>query len=893
MTIRPMTIDWQSAIGRAAAHSPFLALALQRQPDLAALLAAGEGEAALAAARRAGEGADVPVALRRERLALATALAIGDLAGAFGLDMVMGELSALADRALDRAIAAAIARRAPDAQPVGFVALALGKHGAGELNYSSDIDPILLYDPERLPRRERDEPGEAAQRYARTLVETLSSQTGDGYVFRVDLRLRPASEVSPLAIPLNGALSHYESSALAWERAAFIRARAAAGDVPIGIEFLRAIRPFVWRRSLDFTALEEVRRLTRRIRETHCGPREPGPGFDLKRGRGGIREVEFFAQTHQLIYGGRLPPLRRRGTRAALDALAAEGIVSAEDARVLGDAYDRLRTVEHRLQMIDDRQTHSLPEDAAALDNVARLDGLGSGAELVAELRALCASVAERYDGLLGDGEEAAARPRNTVAPELRRKIDERAAAWRDTIRSLRGTEARAAFDAMLPDLVEALADAPEPDIALARWETLLSRLPTAVNLFRLFEQRPGLLELVLRILTIARPLADELARRPELLDRLIDRSAFDLPGAVEDLAARMRRAEVNDDYEQVLDRIRQVVGEERFALGAQLVEGRHDPLAIAAGLSRVAEAALDVAAEAACAEFERAHGKVPGAELVVLGLGRLGGCALTHASDLDLIYLFTGDGSGESDGRRPLTPALYFNRLAQRVTAALSVPTAEGALYEVDTRLRPSGAQGPIAVGLDSFERYQREDAWTWEHMALCRARPVFSPPEARAQLDAVVGRVLDAPRNPDKLRADVLAMRAEMAAHKPAAGPLDAKLLRGGLVDCEFVIHYLQLRHRTAFHPGLSEAIEALVAEGLAPPSFAADQAFLARLLVAARLLAPDLDRPPDAACAALAKACGEESYDTLLQHLSAARHGVAAIWAETFGETLEIAQ
>src|SRR5690606_38908907 len=240
-----------------------------------------------------------------------------------------------------------------------------------------------------------------------------------------------------------------------------------------------------------------------------------------------------------------------------------------------------------------------------------------------------------------------------------------------------------------------------------------------------------------------------------------------------------------------------------------------------------VAEAALEVAAEAACGEFQRVHGKVPGADLVVLGLGRLGGAALTHASGLDLIYLFTGGGSGESDGRRPLTPALYFNRLAQRVTAALSVPTAEGALYEVDTRLRPSGAQGPIAVGLDSFERYQREDAWTWEHMALCRARPVFGPPEARARLDAVIGRVLDAPRDPDKLRADVLAMRAEMAAHKPAAGPLDAKLLRGGLVDCEFVIHYLQLRHRTAFHPGLSEAIEALVAEGLAPPSFAADQA------------------------------------------------------------------
>ncbi len=885
-----MTTDWQAAIERARAHSPFLALALERQPELAALLATGDGEAALTAARAAGGDADVPTALRRERLALATVLAIGDLAGAFPLATVMTELSAFADRALDQAIADAIRRRVPNAAPEGFTAIALGKHGAGELNYSSDIDPILLYDPRRLPRRERDEPGEAAQRYARMIVETLSRQTGDGYVFRVDLRLRPASEVSPLALSFNAALSHYESSALAWERAAFIRSRAAGGDVAAGIEFLRAIRPFVWRRSVDFMALEEVRRLTGRIRRAHSGPREPGPGFDLKRGRGGIREVEFFAQTHQLIYGGRLPPLRRRGTRAALDALAEEGIVAAEDARALGEAYDRLRTIEHRLQMVDDRQTHSLPADPAALDNVARLDGLADGAALVAELRELCGAVAERYDSLLGDGEDAA-RSHVDVPADLREKIDQRAAHWRDTIRSLRGAEARAAFRAMLPDLMEALAGAPEPDRALARWETLLSRLPSAVNLFRLFEQRPGLLEQVLRILTLAPPLADELARRPELLDRLIDSTALDLPGPVDALAERMRHGEVTDDYEQALDRIRQVVGEERFALGTQLIEARHDPLAIAAGLSRVAEAALEVAAEAACGEFQRVHGKVPGADLVVLGLGRLGGAALTHASDLDLIYLFTGEPGGESDGARALTPGLYFNRLAQRVTAALSVPTAEGALYEVDTRLRPLGAQGPIAVNLDGFERYQREDAWTWEHMALCRARPVFGPPEARERVETIVRDVLAMPRDPDKLRADVLAMRAEMATHKPAAGRLDAKLLRGGLVDCEFVVHFLQLRHRTAFHPALNEAIEALVAEGLLPASFADRQALLGRLLVAARLLAPDLDDPPDAAQAALARACGQSDYAALLQALSEARHGVAAIWADLFGENLEI--
>lgn len=885
-----MDENWLHAIGRARAHSPFLALALERQRELADLLDRGEGEAALAFAKQL-TGDDVGITLRRQRLALATALAVGDLAGAFPLGRVVTELSDLADRALDEAIRAAILSRVPDAEPRGFTAIALGKQGARELNYSSDIDPILIYDPAILPRRERDDPAEAAQRYARRLLETLTMQTGEGYVFRVDLRLRPASEVTPLAIPVGAALTHYESSALAWERAAFIRARSAAGDVEAGEAFLRAIRPFVWRRSLDFTAIEEIRRLTMRIRETYRGPREPGPGYDLKRGRGGIREVEFYAQTHQLIYGGRLPSLRHRGTRESLDALAAEGVIGADDAQHLGDAYDRLRTVEHRLQMVDDRQTHSLPTDPAALDNVAHLDGLPDGAALLAELREITADVAARYDRLLGEPDPS--RPaRPAVSEELRDKVRERAVHWRDTIRSLRSAEARAAFDAVLPELMGALALAPEPDQALNRWETLLSRLPTAVNLFRLFEQRPGLLELVLHILTLARPLADELARRPDLLDRLIDASAFDLPGSVEALASRMRTSEPGD-YEGQLDRIRQVVGEERFALGVQLIEAKHDPMAVAEGLSRVAEAALEVAAGGAITEFERVHGRIPGGNLLILALGRLGGGALTYASDLDLVYLFAGEAGAESDGRRPLTTSLYFNRLAQRVTAALSVPTAEGALYEVDTRLRPMGNQGPIAVSLESFARYQCLDAWTWEHMALCRARPVFGPQKARAELASAVRGILDSPRDAPKLKADVLAMRAEMASHKPPAGPLDIKLLRGGLVDCEFIVHFLQLNHRTAFHPSLPTAMKELVAEGLLKREFADHHTLLGRTLIAARLLAPDLTDPPELARAALAHACGQPDYPSLLRAISEARHGVVETWAELFGERLEIAK
>lgn len=894
-----MAADWQSALERARNHAPFLARGLERLPELATLLEQGQGEEALGWASEQGRAEDAGIALRRERLGFAVALAVGDLAGAFPLERVMHELSALADRSLDRAIGAAIARRVEQAPSDGFFALALGKHGAGELNYSSDIDPILLYDPERLARRERDEPGEAAQRYAREIVALLSEVTEEGYVFRVDLRLRPASEVSPLAISRNAALTHYESSALAWERAAFIRARACAGDIPAGASFLADISPFVWRRSLDFGAIEEIGRLTSRIRDAYKGPQRPGPGFDLKKGRGGIREIEFFAQTHQLIHGGRNPALRQRGTRAALDALAGAGLIASDDAQLLGRSYDRLRILEHRLQMVNDRQTHALPS-GEALDNVARLEGLSSGSALVEELEALTEAVGQRFDRLLETTTSPdRARPVSEVTAELAAVGEEDAArlatrieGWLDgRYRTLRSASARDAFRAILPAMVDALGKAPDPERALVRFERLLDMLPSAINLFRLLDARPGLLDQLLRVLAFAPPLAEALTRHAALLDTLIDKSALDLPGDVATLAAAMGRTDAAMPYEKLLDRIRIVTGEQRFALGVQLIEAQHDPLEIAEGLSRLAEAALQVAVKETTAEFAQVHGQFAGSDLLVLGLGRFGGSALTHASDLDLIFLFSGKPEGESGGPRPIGPTLYFNRLAQRVTAALSVPTAEGALYEIDTRLRPQGAQGPLAVSVEAFAKYQHEAAWTWEHMALTRARVVAGPTGASQELEQVLSEVLTQPRDPAKLRADVLAMRGEMVAHKQAKGPLDAKLLRGGLVDLEFLIHYLQLRDHLALTPRLGEACGELVAAGLLPRELQAAHDFLTRLIIGARLLAPDLEMPQGAAAEVLAGACHCDSPKSLLRSLADARQGVAAAWQSVFDETLEI--
>lgn len=890
-----MAEQWQNAIDRAEAHSPFLARALADLPQLRSLLASGDGDAALAQAHDLGDGLDdVGVRLRREKRGLALVLAISDLAGAFPLERVTQTLSDFADRALDAAIGDAIRHRVPDARPVGFAAIALGKHGSGELNYSSDIDLILLYDPEILPRRERDEPSAAAQRIARRVVETLSHVTSEGYVFRVDLRLRPSAEITPPALPLDGAISHYESSALTWERAAFMRARAAAGDHALGTKFLQAIQPFIWRSSLDYGAIDEIRRLTARIRDDHDGPQRPGPGYNVKRGRGGIREVEFFVQTHQLVHAGRDHRLRDPKIRPALAALAGAGHIGSDSAQAMGDAYVVLREAEHRLQMVQDRQTHSLPDDGDALKNVALLAGFRNSSEWTDHLHAVTRDVAGRYDRLI-DADDDPAQPLSVAVmsagvadPAALTKRIER---WKDgRFQALRSPAAIAAFNCVLPGLLAALSLAPDPDTALNRFETLLERLPSAINLFRLLEARPALAEQMMRILTLAPPLADELARRPDLLDAVIDKGAFDLPGSVHELGRRMLLP-ANADYEARLERLRRTVGEQRFMLGLQLIEAAQDPLDVAQGLGRVAEAAIVTGTQAAEMQFAQRHGGFADKELLVLGLGRLGGGALTYASDLDIVYLFTGSLDGESDGEKSLGPTLYFNRLAQRAGAALSVPTAQGALYEVDTRLRPQGKQGLLASSLDSFGRYQREDAWTWEHMALCRARPVYGSPSARAALCELVRATLCHDRDPIALRSDVLSMRSDMAGHKPSSGPLDVKRIRGGLVDCEFIVHFLQLRDQAGLDPSVQDAIVALADAGLVDADLKSAHAFLTRVIVCARLLAPAGSEPDPASMMALARACGENSDTALLRRIFEARRCIATQWQATFGEPLKI--
>jgi len=873
-----------AAADRAGGCSPFLATLLARDPDARAAI----GDGALPPMLAVDPALPVGTALRRERNRLALSVAIGDLAGRFDFRTATRALSDFADDALDRAIRAAVAERTPDAVPCGFAAIALGKQGSRELNYSSDIDPILLYDPATLPTRPREDPADAAVRIGRRVIELLQSRDGDGYVVRVDLRLRPSPEVTPIALPVEAAIAYYEAQALPWERAAFIRARAAAGDLVLGRRFLDAIRPFVWRRALDFGAVREIVGISQRIRDHHAQGQAFGPGYDLKRGRGGIREVEFFAQVHQLIHGGRDEALRAPATLDALAALAAAGRIDPGEAALLADAYVVLRTVEHRCQMVDDRQTHSLPK-GPALDGVARLHGLTDGAALIAMLRPHVDAVAAIYDRLAPATRPALPRGGEALAASLTGFPDPSDAArlverWRSSrYPALRSPAAHAALEEVLPGLLAAIAAAPEPAAALVRLDRLLERLPSAINLFRLVEARPALGALLAAILSHAGPLADELARRPALLDGLIDATALEPVGTVAALAAEMTGGE---DHQARLDRVRAVVGEKRFALATQIVAAAADPLAVAAGYGRVAAAAVEVCAAATVAAFEAVHGRVPGGELLILALGRFGGGLMTHASDLDLVYLFTGGFAGESDGAKPLGASLYFNRLAQRVTAALSVATAAGPLYPVDTRLRPSGAQGPLAVTLDSFARYQREEAWTWEHMALTRARPVYGSAAARAAVTAVIDAVLAGARPARDVVADARTMRAEMARHKPPQGPLDAKLLPGGLIDLEFAVHAAQLVHRTGFSPDLGTAIGALAAQGLVPEALGAGHDLLTRMLVTLRLVAPDAADPPSATRALVARALDLPDWDAVVAAFAAARQEVAGTWAEVSG-------
>lgn len=809
------------------AYSPYLSTLALRDPALVGGTLSDGPDVVLAplwpalepAAVAALPSAELGRRLRQAKARIALVTALADLAGVWPLAKVTGTLSRFAEAATAAAVAHLLAeatRRgdltladpADPARDSGLIVLGMGKLGARELNYSSDIDLIVFYDSEVIRPTGKREALDLFVRLTQALVKLLNDRTADGYVFRVDLRLRPDPGAMPVALSADAAEIYYQSMGQNWERAAMIKARPIAGDVAAGEAFLRRLRPFIWRRHLDFAAVRDIQAMSVKIRDHHGHSAIAVEGQDIKLGPGGIREIEFFAQIQQLIGGGREPDLREPSTLGMLDRLHALERLPAPDHAALTAAYGFLRTLEHRLQMVDDEQTHSIPSDPAALARIACFAGFATLDGFRAALLGHLTAVETRFSALFataGGTMEAQLPTADTaLAAALAQAgfADPAKAAtiiggWRiGRYRCFRHVQARRLLEALLPVLVASFGNAAEPDRALLRFDDFLVKLASGVQLLSLLDANRALLALLAEIMGSAPVLAETLARRPGLLDSVAAGEALrplGPPAALRaDLAVALCDAR---DYQDTLDGVRRFAADCRFAVGIQLLRGVTDAVAGGRALADLAEVVIATLLERTVAQFAESHGAFPGAGFVVLGMGKLGGRELTVASDLDLVFVYdVAADAGESDGAKPLSPGHYFTRLGQRLIAALSALTAEGSLYEIDMELRPHGKQSSVATPLAAFLHYYGHEAWTWEHMALTRARPVAI--HGRGEPIVAALRVLQTlPRDGERVRRDAAAMRGRMDQARGAKHRWDLKLVPGGLVDIEFIAQALLL--------------------------------------------------------------------------------------------------
>lgn len=730
--------------------------------------------------------------LRQAKRRLAVLAALADLGGAWPLDTVTGTLTRLADAATDAAlrslVAAEIARgRLPGLGPEdaatagGMTVVAMGKMGAQELNYSSDIDLICLFDETRFARDEVAQARAAFVRVTRKAMSLLADLTGDGYVFRTDLRLRPDPSVTPVCLSMAAAETYYESVGRTWERAAYIKARPCAGDIAAGERFLQTLRPFVWRKHLDFAAIQDAHDMRLRIRD-HKGLAGALhlPGHNMKLGRGGIREIEFFTQTRQLIAGGRDPSLRVRGTCEGLDRLAAAGWFEADVARTLARHYRAHREVEHRLQMIQDAQTHVLPATEEGFARLAAFMDTDPQA-LRRDLTDRLTEVHETTEGFFAP-EPARPDPAGDFGAET-------VARW-PTYPALRSDRAVEIFKRLRPGILRHLQEAARPDEALAQFDGFLAGLPAGVQLFSLFEANPQLTRLIVDIAATAPALARYLSRNAGVLDAVIGGTFFaPWPGVAGLTAALAAALEATPDYEARLDAARRWMKEWHFRIGVHHLRGLIGADEAGRAYAELAEACVAGVWPLVCAQFAARHGAPPGRGAVVLGMGSLGAARLNAASDLDLIVIYDAAGAEASDGPKPLAARIYYARLTQALVTAITAPMAEGRLYEVDMRLRPSGRQGPVATSFAAFRDYQRTEAWTWEHLALTRARPVAGSDTLGAEVEEFRAGLLREKAKGPSVLADVAEMRDRIAAAKPPQGDWDAKIGPGRLQDVELV--------------------------------------------------------------------------------------------------------
>jgi [glutamine synthetase] adenylyltransferase / [glutamine synthetase]-adenylyl-L-tyrosine phosphorylase len=816
-----------------------------------------------AAVDAAGALPDAMRLLRHFKAEIALLIALSDLGGVWPVMTAAHRLS----EAADAAVAAAVRflfRQAHgkgdwlSREPDGYIVLAMGKHGAFELNYSSDIDLIVFYDLERVRVRAGLEVQTFLVRLTRDLVRLVNERTEHGYVFRTDLRLRPDPGSTPLAVSTHAALNYYESVGQNWERAALIKARPVAGDLAAGQQLMRELSPFIWRKYLDFAAIADIHAMKRQIHAVRGFGQIAVAGHDIKVGRGGIREIEFFVQTQQLIAGGRQPALRVAETLVALEGLADAGWIKPEVRDDLDEAYRFLRAVEHRLQMIADEQTQTLPSGSDRLLCLARFCGFTDTAAFSIRLTAQLERVQAHYARLF---EHSPALTRGGANMVFAGEADDPAtiaalaamgyARPSDVVAGVRGwhhgrypavraPRARELLTEVQPALIEALARTADPDQAFIGFDRFLSELPSGVQLFSLLKQNPALLDLIAAIMGSAPRLARILSKRRRVLDAVLTPGFFGALPTGADLDAIVS-AELAGaaDFQDVLDRARRIGHEQAFLIGVRVLTGSISAAQAGGAYALVAERMIAAMQAEAEREMARSHGRVPGGAMAVVAMGKLGGREMTAASDLDLIVVYDFDpDAAPSEGLKPLAPIHYYTRLTQRLISALASQTAEGSLYEVDMRLRPSGQKGPVATQLSGFTHYQQHEAWTWEHLALTRARVVSGPPALRAAVEQAIRAALARRRDPARTAKDVRDMRALMEKEKGARDIWELKHVRGGLVDLEFIAQYLQLVHAHA-HPEVlsTNTVDALVnleRAGLLPAA-SADV-----LLPAARLFA-----------------------------------------------------
>ena len=863
--------DGAAALAALGGGSPYLSDLLLRDADvLPQVLHQGPDAAVagalqtLAAVSFTAPRTQIAAALRQAKRHVALIAAIADVSGAWGQAAVTVALSKLAERALTLAVAhlmrtahdaGEIALPYPDdpARGCGLAVLGMGKLGARELNYSSDIDLVLLYDPDAHPGR-GDTLSAVFTRAARALVAMMEARDANGYVFRTDLRLRPDPAATPPAVALPAAIAYYESMGQNWERAAMIKARPVAGDMAVGEGFLQAIRPFVWRRGLDFAAIADIQAMKRRINDHKGLGRLPADlaGFDLKLGQGGIREIEFAAQTLQLVWGGRDPALRGRATLPMLRRLARAGHLPRRACAELTVAYRVLRRAEHRLQMVQDRQTHALPSKPADMERFAAFMGCPGPAALQAHLRTHLTRVAARYAAVFEGVPDLPAGPAGADTtldlsgmddpPDTLAALERMGyrngpgivatlRGWHTgRLRALRSARARELLDGVLPAMLRALAAQADPDAAFARLDALLSRLPAGVPLLSMLQRNPALLDRIAAVLGAAPQLADHLARVPAALEGLLQPGGA-APDAHRQLSGRLTDAR---SLEDVLAVTRREVRAEEFRLCVAQMEGWLD--VDAAGLARtaLADAALSLLLPAVLAGHQDRYGALPGGEVAVVLLGKAGSREMMAGSDLDLMLIYDHPADvTESGGPRPVAASQWFIRAAHAYVAALTAPGMEGPLYDVDMRLRPSGNKGPVAVSLAAFRQYHAQDAWTWERMSLTRARVAAGSPAMCARVEAAIAEALAAPRDPAQTLADAAAMRGRLLRDLPPTGPWDTKLRPGGGIEVEFIAQTLQLVH--GVQPGCQAtrtALHALTQAGYLPASDAAMLAAADRL-------------------------------------------------------------